>query len=392
MNFLDLVIAGLLVGAAVGGYRLGFVTRVLSWVGLVVGLLVAIRLLPTLLRAMGDPSPVAALAVTVGTVFVGTVCGQALGALVGSRLRPVHDGDGGVTPIDGVAGAAAGAVGVAAIVWLLIPVAANSSEGVATMVRGSAVVQALDERLPPAPDTMQALRTLVGEGDFPQVFESLSPTPDLGPPPEGVPLDAATIEATAASTVRISAEACGRVQQGSGFVVAPGLVVTNAHVVAGQVAPTVHRSDGVARPGQVVSFDPQLDLALLAVDGLDRAPLLLAEPAGSGVEAAVFGHPGGEPLRIAPARVVRELAATGRDIYGRSGADRQVLELASELRPGDSGGPLVDAGGSVIGVVFAIASDRADVAYALASGQVADALGALADGRAPTAEATVCLV
>jgi S1-C subfamily serine protease len=149
-------------------------------------------------------------------------------------------------------------------------------------------------------------------------------------------------------------------------VVGEDLVVTNAHVVSGERETEVIRDDGSRADATVVAFDPDRDLAVLRVPGLERDPLAVT-PSTDGATGGVYGHPGGGPLRVAPFAVSRRITAVGRDIYGTGVTSRDVLELRSSLRPGDSGSPLVDARGDVVGVAFAIAPDRADVAYALAT-------------------------
>lgn len=375
MNLLDVLILVVAVAAAVGGYRLGFVTRVLSWAAMFLGLLLSVRLLPWLLEQLPEGDQTLTLVVAVGTVFAGSFLGQALGFALGARLRPEQDEDGGVTTLDGVAGAAAGVLGVVLAVWLLLPVLSEASGWLGRQVRTSEIVQAVDTRFPDPPDAVQTLRSFVGEDTFPQVFEDLQPTPDVGPPPAETGLTPAQGATITRSVVMVEGEACGRIQDGTGWVVERGLVLTNAHVVAGERTTEIIRDDGQRLPADVVTFDPNRDLALLAVTGLNR-PALALDDAAVGDVGAVFGHPGGGQLRIAPAAVARHILATGRDIYGAAGAERQVLELATALAPGDSGAPLVGQAGEVIGVVFAIATDEPEVAYALATSEVEAVLDA----------------
>ncbi len=169
--------------------------------------------------------------------------------------------------------------------------------------------------------------------------------------------------------VKVEGIACRRIQDGTGWVVADDLVVTNAHVVAGERSSEIQRDDDRQLAAAVVAFDPERDLALLHVKGLDRPALPMAA-AARGQTGGVFGHPGGEPLRIAPFSVARQIDATGRDIYDGASTRRQVLELAAGLRPGDSGSALIDPGGEVIGIAFAISTDQAGVAYALATSEL----------------------
>jgi S1-C subfamily serine protease len=172
------------------------------------------------------------------------------------------------------------------------------------------------------------------------------------------------VDAVVPSTVKVHGVACRRIQEGSGFVAGPGLVVTNAHVVAGEGETVVQRSDGTEVRATVVAFDPRRDLAVLSAPDLDR-PALPRADVEEGALGAVFGHPGGGPLRAAPFSVGRTVNATGTDIYDRERTERKVLILAAGLAPGDSGAALIDPQGRVVGVAFAIAPDKPGVAYAL---------------------------
>jgi S1-C subfamily serine protease len=352
------------VGAAVGGFRLGLLARAASWLGMAVGVLVGARILPPLLRALEDAGSAQLLFVTLGTLFGMAFLGQAVGLLVGSRLRATLPGES-VRSADRAAGSALGVFGVVVAVWVLLPLLADVPGWFAIQSRTSAVAAFIDERFPDPPDTADTLRRLVGEDQFPRVFDALQPAPDLGPPPTSSNIPQGVVDAVVPSTVKVQGVACRRIQEGSGFVVAPGLVVTNAHVVAGEPETLVQRSDGSQVRATVVAFDPNRDLAVLRADDLDR-PALARGGAEVGDVGAVFGHPSGGPLRAAPFEVGRAVRATGTDIYDQNRTEREVLILSSALEPGDSGAALVGPDGSVVGVAFAIAPDRPGVAYALA--------------------------
>ena len=368
MNVLDVIIVVVAIAAAVGGYRLGFVTRVISWIGMGIGLLAAIRVLPVVLDRLRGSEQLVLLLVTLAVVFAGAFIGQAIGFVIGNRLRP-RSGGGAVRRVDGVAGAIAGIVGVLVLVWLLLPVLAGASGYPAEQVTSSRIAQQLDEQLPDAPDSIQALRSLFGEDNFPAVFDALAPTPDLGPPPDATGISVETSNRVARSVVKVEGIACRQVQDGTGWVAGVDLVVTNAHVVAGERETEIIRDDGSRADATVVAFDANRDLAVLRVPGLDRDPLTVS-PSSADATGGIYGHPGGGPLRIAPFAVSRRITAVGRDIYGTGVTSRDVLELRSSLRPGDSGSALVDASGTVVGVAFAIAPDRPDVAYALATDEL----------------------
>lgn len=352
------------VGAALGGYQLGFVTRVASWIGMALGVAVGAILLAPVLRALDSASSAQLLFVTLGVLLGTAVIGQALGLLVGGRLHATFPGAS-VRRADRTAGAAAGVVGVVLGIWVLLPLMADVPGWFATQARTSALAQLVHDRMPDPPDTVQTLRSLLGDDQFPRVLDALQAAPDVGPPPTITNITQSVVDAVVPSTVRVQGVACRRTQTGSGFVVGADLVVTNAHVVAGEDETLLERSDGTQVSGRVVAFDPARDLAILRVPDLNRPALPLGsiEPGGVG---AVFGHPGGGALRAAPFAVGETVRATGTDIYDRKRTEREVLVLASVLHPGDSGAALIDPTGTVVGVAFAIAPDRGEVAYALA--------------------------
>jgi len=184
--------------------------------------------------------------------------------------------------------------------------------------------------------------------------------------------------------------ACDVIQEGSGFVAAEGYVVTNAHVVAGMDDPEVRSAAGVAGADTVL-FDPDLDLAVLAVADTPGTPLTLAiEPLERGSPGAVLGYPNGGPLDARRAAVLRTLQSVGPDIYGRADVDRLVVELQTVVRPGNSGGPFVLSNGRVGGVVFAASSADEDIGYAIASSEVDDILQS-AIGRTSEVDTGPCI-
>jgi len=362
------------VSAAVVGFRLGFITRVLSWIGMLIGIVGALLAVGPLLERIGPTTDARAAIVAIALVLLGAFLGQAIGFVLGNRLRSADDSDS-VRRTDAVLGLGAGVAGVILLAWLLLPVLTERPGPVAEEVAGSWVAQQLDDRLPEPPDALQAFRSIVGEDNFPDVFAALEPTPPVGPPPASTGLTQETANRVATSIVRIEGVACRRIQDGTGFVVDDGLVVTNAHVIAGESSTDLIRDDGRRVSARVVYFDPDRDLALLQAPGLERPPLPVAAPELGGV-GGVFGHPQGRPLRVAPFAIARFIDATGRNIYGTGLVDRDVLEIAAGLEPGDSGSPLVDPTGRVVGVTFAIARDRPNVAYALDTSELVEALAA----------------
>lgn len=377
MTLLDLALVGAVALAVVGGWRLGFLTRVLSWAGLAAGLVVGLAVLPAFLRRLGDGNRTLVLILAMGLLVIAATLGQALGFLVGDRVRPQRTGA--IGRADRVLGAVAGFVGAVVLIWLFVPVLAVAPGWVSRQTAGSAVARSIDGVLPAPPDAMRTLRALVGDDAAPEVFDALRPTSSAGAPPISTGMDDVTADRVARSVVKVQGTACSKSQYGTGWVVDTDTVVTNAHVVAGERSTMVQRDDGRRLDATVIAFDPGRDLAVLRVIALDRPPLPLATaaPANRSV-GGVFGHPGGGGLRIAPYSVAREIDAVGRDIYGDRRTERAVLELAVGLRPGDSGSALVDPNGTVVGVAFAVARDRDDVAYALVPAEVRATLATVA--------------
>lgn len=363
MNILDLLLVVMAVSAAVGGYRLGLLAKLISWFGLAIGVLVGVTVLPDLMRRLENASQVSLVLVAVATLLGAALVGQGLGLTLGSKLH-IALPEGAPRQVDRGAGAVAGIFGVLVGLWLLLPTLASVRGWSAEQAYGSFIAREVDDLFPEPPDTIQALRRVVGDEPFPLVFGPLQRAPDLDPPPAASGLTQQVADTAYESTVKVQGVACSRVQEGSGFVVSENLIATNAHVVAGEDDTEIQLNDGSIREATVVAFDPRRDVALLQVDDLGRVPLDLRD-ARVGDVGGVFGHPGGGPLEVSPFEVAEEITAVGNDVYDREESRRQVLVLASNLAPGDSGAPLVDPNGDVVGLAFAVAPDKDGVAYAL---------------------------
>ncbi|MEX2329105.1 MAG: MarP family serine protease [Nitriliruptoraceae bacterium] len=364
MNVLDALLAVAVIAAVVGGFRAGFVSRATSWIGILAGLFLANRTIPWALDLISpDETSMRLFVVVVAlTVTVGVTTGVTglLGAFLSRAIS--------VTPLAGLdrlAGGLASVLMIGVLVWLLIPAAAGIPGQVAQQVRGSRVVATITTQAPDPPDVLRGVRRFVDSSRFPEVFADLAPAPATGPSPRVTTIDAAVIDSATTRTAHVRADGCGRRFEGSSFVIGDGLLLTNAHVVAGADSVRVRFPDGTEHTVTVVVHDPERDLALLEAHGMARSPLELAA-VSQGDEAIVIGFPGGQlDPRVAPARVEGNRAAVGRDIYGDARTERRVVFLAAELQQGDSGSPLVDDQGRVGGVVFAVSPDRRDVAYAL---------------------------
>ncbi len=376
MNLFDLVIVVLLLTAVVGGCRVGLFVGATSWVFLVQGLVAATFVLPTIDRWLGRDNPGVALVlevvVFISAGFAGLYVGRYMGRVFRRALLPA-----GMSRRDHLAGGVGGPLAMVLFVWLLVIPAMNQSAGYfARQAHRSLLARGVDSVLPPPPDTSMAFRRLLGPVGMPQVFASLDPLIAVSPPPPTTGLSTQQQARVLASTVRVDGLACDDVRQGSGFIVSPDLVVTNAHVVAGVDETSVLRPDGVRLAAEVTAYDSDRDLALLTVPDLDLPALTLAAPEPRST-TAVFGHPDGqEPVEVSPALIRRQLEAQGYDLYGDHLVRREILILAAELRPGDSGSAVVNSDGEVVGVAFAISLSTPDMAFALNSSEVEPVLAA----------------
>jgi S1-C subfamily serine protease len=382
VNFLDLLVILAAVAAGWFGYRLGFVTRVLSWAGLALGVLVAVLFVDDIASEFKSAEPRARLLAALAFVFIAATAGQALGYAAGVALRRRIGRRAGPTlhRADRVAGTVVGVFGVLAVLWLLIPALASSPGWPARAVRESALARAIDRFAPTPPQSSATLGRIVGDESFPEVFDTLT-SPDAGPAPTaGIPADAA--QRVEASVVKVTGVACDREQDGTGFVVGRDLLVTNAHVIAGEGRTRVDTQDGRELTTQLVAFDANRDLAVLRVPDLGITPLTRATGHVNDV-GALFGHAEGGPLRQAPMRIAEQIVARGTNIERTAETQRDVFVLAAHAAPGDSGAPIVDRQGHVLGVLFAIDVSRDSTAYALTGRELAAVVDPVLAGAAP---------
>jgi S1-C subfamily serine protease len=381
VNLLDVMILAILVSSVAGGYRIGLVEGATAWVLLAQGLVAVTLLLPAIDRAFAPTNPGSALAVEallfVSAGFGGCFAGRWMGQRFRRALVPPA-----LAGRDRVAGAVAGPVAVLLLFWLLALPAMSQSPGYfARQAHRSLLARGVDAALPTPPDTTRAFSRLTGPAGMPEVFASLDPLLAEVDPPSRSGLSPQTVARVSASTVKVEGEACRSARRGTGFTVAPEVVVTNAHVVAGQRQTSVVRPDGRRLAAVVTAYDPDRDLALLRVRDLGQPPLPLADP-DVRTTAAVFGHPEGQDeLEVSPALIRRQLLAKGLDLYADHTIRRDVLVLAAALGPGNSGSAVVNADGSVVGVAFAISLVTRDQAFALTTSELEKVLAA--NGNTP---------
>ena len=363
MNIVDLVVVVVVALAAIRGLRLGAIVQVLSYGGLLLGLYFGARLASVTVRwVQSQPARGSVALVTMlGAATIGAVAGRIAGNFVFVR---VHRGR--LGSVDSALGVGVAVVASLLVIWLLASTLVNSSLHLSSSIGDSRIIRSLDDVLPAPPSVFSRVQSFLSSEGFPLAFAQLAPSAGPVALPGGPQMQQAVASA-GASTVRVVGDGCGQIQEGSGFVVGPGLVVTNAHVIAGIPHPTVQDGNGVHQV-TVVSFDPSYDLAVMRVSGITEPSLVLdPDQVSRGVQAAVLGYPGGGPFTVTPAGVMADFEAEGRDIYGQGLTVRNVYEIDAVVRPGNSGGPLVQPDGEVIGVVFSRSTTNGDIGYALSS-------------------------
>ncbi|MGN6131434.1 MAG: MarP family serine protease [Nocardioidaceae bacterium] len=386
MNALDWVLVALVLAYAVSGYWQGFISGAFATGGLLLGGLFGVWLAP---RLLGESAP--ALWVSLAALFVVLVCasfGQAVLQYVGARLRdrirwqPVR-------ALDAVGGAVLSMVAVLVVAWALgVAVSGASLPWVSKQVRDSRVLARVDGVMPnEAVQALNSFNDVVGSSFFPRYLEPFAPERivSVAPPPGTIGRDR-DVQAAQRSVVKIRGEnSCNRGVEGSGFLYAPHRVMTNAHVVAGVSHPSV-LVDGDEVPGTVVYYNPDIDIAVLAVDNVDEPYLRFDRSGSAGDPAAVLGYPQDGPYNVQAARIRAEQRLRSPDIYSHGTVLREVFSLRALVRPGNSGGPLISPDGKVYGVIFAASVTDNDTGYALTAEQVskAAAAGLTADHRVGT--------
>ena len=367
---LDLALVLILVAYGISGYRHGLVSSVFSLLGFFMGALVGIWLLPSVLAdldAVTNDPRLRVLVLIIGVVLIGWI-GQVLGSLLGAQVRR-QLGQHTVRRTDSVLGAIVVVLAASLMIWFLggsLRTAGNPA--VARAMAESRMLRAVDAVMPEGTGQVFAgFRGFLSSQGFPQVFGDLVPEP-IAPveAPDPAIGDAGAIARAAASVVKVTtaSDSCARAQEGTGWVLSPGRVVTNAHVVAGAERVQISSQDETVT-GRVVIFDPDRDLAVISADGLDAPGLELGSDLPRGTAAAVPGFPLDGPYTVVPARVRQALDARGRDIYGEDPVVREIYSLYTRVQPGNSGGPLLDASGRVAGVVFAKSLEDNNTGYAL---------------------------
>jgi S1-C subfamily serine protease len=371
-QWLDIAVLAVAFVAAVSGWRSGALGSLLSFVGVILGAVAGVLLAPHLVSHISGPRAklFAALFLILALVVIGEIAGVVLGRAVRGAIRNRT-----VRTVDSVIGVGLQLVAVLVAAWLLAtPLTSSDQPNLAAAVRGSKVLAQVDHLAPGWLKTVPArLSGLLDTSGLPDVLQPFGRTPIVAvDAPDSALANDAVVATARPSVVKIRgvAPGCQKVLEGSGFVIAPNRVMSNAHVVAGADTVTVE-AEGQSYDATVVSYDPSADISILDVPNLPSPPLAFAQaPAQTGTDALVLGYPGGGDFAATPARVRETIELNGPDIYRTTTVTREVYTIRGTVRQGNSGGPMIDRSGQVLGVVFGAAVDDTDTGFVLTAKEV----------------------
>jgi len=389
MNFLDWCLVLITLAYALSGYWQGFITGAFATVGLVVGGLFGIWVAPHIL---GNVEP--ALWVSLAALFVVLVCasfGQAFAQYAGAKVRDKITWQP-IRAVDAVGGGVLSVAAVLTVTWMLgVAVSGSQIPGVGQLVRESTVLSRVNEVMPTqAQGLLRGFDKVVGSSFFPRYLEPFAPERIVPvEPPLPADVDNKSVRQARNSVYKVRGNnSCGDGVEGSGFLYSPGLLMTNAHVVAGVSNPVV--IDNGEHSARVVWYDASIDVAVLSVPDL-QGPTIGFDKTGKAADrAVVLGFPNDGPFNAQSARIRSDAQLLkSPDIYGRGTVTREVFAIRSLVRPGNSGGPLVSLRGKVYGVIFAASVSDKQTGYALTADQVSGAVSR-ADADGPTVSSGNC--
>lgn len=383
MSWVDVIVLAMALVAGISGWRHGMAVALLSFVGVLGGAILGVRLAPMLAAGVDNPSTRIVLSVAVVVLLV--ALGETIGVYFGRRIRDRITGVRSLQ-VDSTLGSILQAVAVVVAAWLVaLPLASASFPALAAGVRGSEVLAAVDSVMPIAARQLpDELRTLLNNSGFPDVTSPFVETPITEVDAPNAALAGSAVVADVADSVlkiRGRAPSCSRQLEGTGFVIGPQLVMTNAHVVAGteETGVEVVNSRGriVELEADVVLYDPKVDVAVLRVPELEAEPLTFdPQPAQRGLDSIVVGYPLDGDFTATAGKVRQQINLRGPDIYESGEVTRDVYTIRALVQSGNSGGPMIDTEGEVIGVVFGAALDNPETGFVLTVAQVAPAVQA----------------
>lgn len=375
MNWVDVLVLALVVLAAISGARQGVVIALPALIGVFAGLVLGAIVAPVIVENFTNFATRAAffIAIVVFLVALGETAGVWVGRTLRRKMKTPN-----LTPVESVLGALVQGVVVFVVAWIIaVPLTTVSGlPGLAQAIRGSVVLGGVDDIMPPGAERLpNGVKKLLDDSGFPSVMAPFSQTPlvDTSPPDPALQ-SSPVVQRVRTSVLKIHARAqsCSRALEGTGFVISPERVMTNAHVVAGTDQVSVE-TDAGQLDARVVLYDPSVDVAILSVPDLPARPLQFAPQEGNKNDSTiVLGYPLDGPYTASAARIRERINLRGPDIYDANTVTRDVFTVRAKVQSGNSGGPLVDPNGNVVGVVFGAAVDDDETGFVLTAKEVSD--------------------
>ncbi|MEI7838189.1 MAG: MarP family serine protease [bacterium] len=373
MNIADLLIVVLVIFMVYRGLSIGFTREIFATTGFIISIIVGVSIIPLIIRHMTNTSSKAlwAISLMIVSLFIFVTAGEMIGYYLKvkiARKAPLEK-------TDKILGGVLRFAGTIIIVWIVGSILIKfPNVNVQSQVQQSYILGQINKDFPSTPKFISSIDSIISPNGFPLAFVGNEPLVNshisLNSTPE---LDAA-VNADQKSVVKVEGLGCGGIVEGSGFVAANNLVITNAHVVAGILKPYVYDTNG-QHSAVVVYFNPSLDLAIIRTSNLAGLPLKINNSlVNDSTIGAVMGYPGGGQLQAKTAAILSQLLANGRNIYNQGMTVRSIYALQADIQPGNSGGPFIDSNGQVDGLVFAKSTAYANQGYALTMVPVVEAL------------------
>jgi len=372
MNLADLAIIFILVFMIYRGSRIGFIREIFATSSFILSIFIGALIIPVIIKHVSNASNRSIWAISLMIIFILTFL--TIGELIGDIVRKKFVTKKLDKP-DRILGGALRFLGTLVVIWLAASILIQiPNKALKSQVQQSLVIGQINKSLPSTPSFMSTIGNIIAPNGFPMVFIGNEPLAN-----KHIALNASdalnkSVNRAQTSVVKIEGLGCGGIVEGSGFIAANNLVITNAHVVAGIRAPFIYDQNGQHK-SSVVYFDPNLDVAILSSSNLSGSPLAINT---GNVEdytlGAVMGYPGGKDLVAKTAATLNKLHATGKNIYNQGDTLRDIYVIQADIQPGNSGGPFIDSNGQVDGLIFAKSTSYQNQGYALSMGPVKTAL------------------
>ncbi len=363
---IDIIIVIAIIISLFRGYSIGFIRQFLSTVGFFAGLFIGAKLekYTVVWGHSTNTKSLIGLITTLGVAMILVTIMEYVGIIIKNKLIKIK-----INLIDSGLGSIISVVTLVLGIWLIASLI-NSLRvpQIQSYINKSSIISYLNSKLPPAPVILGDLGKIIDPNGFPQVFINGEPVISQTAQLPQLSQFQSIINKDQNSVVKIIGQGCGGIVEGTGFVVAPNIIMTNAHVVAGINKPYITTLFGQNYEARPILFNPNLDLAILKVNGITSASIPLSNQiSNNGTQGVVIGYPGGGNLTALPASIINQVEATGQNIYGSSTVTRSIYELNANVIPGNSGSPMINSKGQVVAVIFAQSTNYSHVGYALTS-------------------------